>query len=402
MGITNIFRSSDQIFTPSAKTVDRASAFGNQYWGKKRWNSKTTDYLDEEIFPSEAELHVLQDLFSKIVRVISKEDQNERQLLQRQQQEGRRGSWGSALDKLETLVVKSNRNGQNSRSSSCSSTSSVLPPSGYSDSVLLHTMCVLLGEHINKIARHSTYWSWSVDCFSKLVDIYNLERANNNMFCDSSPRQYIMTTICLLASLMSRTLANSTTVTSDVFDLAPLSQPEKQKINTFLSERVLGFVLFLVETEGSEGNHLAGECVNFILAHITITSSVLTTVFTASKRDKLFQYPRFRQLRIWRFMWIKVILERLLFMSLDQDSSGVAAANVADMNRATISELIQSFITEEDSYVKDHSEILFNCSLESRTAFDFNPSVDQARAFLLGLNDVVENLLGAQRSILTV
>lgn len=386
MGFTDYLLGYGQFSMTSlaAKPLNRVSAFGPSFWGRSQWRSVINEFEDDA-FPSSTELHVLQELFTKISTLLSKEEQ-------------RRGNRAFKMEHRESFISPAYKPRQ-SRSSSCSSSSSICPISGVShpDTVELHTLCVLLGEHINKMASNATYWSWVGDCFSNIVNLYNLERSNNNSYGDSAPRIYMLVTICLLTTHMCQTLSSELTMTTGVFDLPALSKSERTRINAFLTDKVLPYILFLVETEGSDGHHLAGECVNFILAHIDITPSVVRNLSEVSEREKLFQYPRFRHLRIWRYMWFKVILERLVFISDQQEG-----INVNSVQKATIDELCKSFANEQDSYVRDHSEFLFDCSLESRTVFEFKSSTDQAESFLLGLNSVVDNLSNIQRSTLTV
>lgn len=370
----------------TSKADDMAGAsFPASYWERKQWKSDSIS--SPEAFPSEVELTIMNELCDKIMKVSMKTDVRKSQRFHVDH---------DSFIMLPNVVVQDRRRSQ-SRSSSCSSSSSLqIPGALVADTVELHTLCLLLGEHITRIAKNATYWSWAVDCFSQLVAIYNVQRSSN-LFSDASPKQYILATICLLATFMSRTLSSITTVTTECFDLPALSEDEKNKINAFLSDRVLGYILWLVETEGSD-HHISGDCITYILAHINLTSPVLKSFFDQSKREKLFAYPRFQHLRIWRYMWIKVVLERLLFIS-DQ---GAAIPGLKDMRTLAIDELVQSTKIEKDSDVRDHAELLFCCSLASRDSFEMNSSVDQAEAFLLGLNNVVNNLLTTQRSALTV
>lgn len=384
MGFTDYFLGYCQFSTTSlaAKSLDRVSGFGPSFWAKSQWRSVINEC--DDAFPSSTELHVLKELFTKFSALLSKEEQ-------------RRVNRAFKMEHRDSFILPAYKPRQ-SRSSSCSSTSSIFPISGVShpDSVELHTLCVLLGEHINKMACNASYWSWAVDCFSNIENIYNLARSNNNSYNDSAIRVYILVTTCLLTTHMCQTLSSQLTTTTGGFDLPPLSKSERTKINAFLTDKVLPYILFLVETEGSDEHHLAGECVEFILAHIDITPSVVRNLSEVSEREKLFQYPRFRHLRIWRYMWFKVILERLVLISDKQEGM-----NVNSVQKATVDELCKSFANEQDSYVRDHSEFLFDCSLDSRAVFEFKSSVDQAESFLLGLNSVVDNLSNMQRSTLT-
>lgn len=410
MGLTNYFYFRNASYlapgttaVPSSiKPIDPAETYDTAYWTPSRWSFYSFSMpSDEDVFPSSIEITILNELFDKLMLQLSKDDRR--------------------FHRRDSAM-----RGRPSRSSSCSSSSSVSTALGAAreSTVELHTTCLLLGEHISKMANNASYWGWSVPVFAKLAEIYNKERTNN----DNSTRLFVLATVCLLTCQMCKTLSSVLTVTTECFDLPPLSKAEKQKVNAFLSDKALGYILYLVETEGNDAHHIAGETVSFILAQITLSPHILRVFFEASKRDKLFNYPRFRHLRIWRYMWLKVIFERLVFLgeqlapanasgALSSSSVSIrsiplgsgssvppSASQLAEMQKLTTDELFASFANEQDTYVKDHSELLFDCSLApaDRLSFVFNSTEHQAGAFLLGLNECVASLITSQRSALSV
>ncbi|KAF5097066.1 hypothetical protein D0Z00_002531 [Geotrichum galactomycetum] len=379
MGFTDYIRNS---VSAGSKPVDEPS-FGPDYWAKWHWNSEAAA-LD---FPSVAELTVLDELFKKITDISSKDERKR----------GHRDSFivppgqdflpfNKGYRKSATLSRSSSVS-----SSSLSSSSSVLQQQVTllnERSEQLGTLCLLLGEHIDKVAQNATYWSWSVDCFDKLVRVYSLLYSSSAG--DPQVKPYMITTICSLAAIMATSLAKNSHGAAP----PPLSKYEHQRTNRFMTSRVLPCLLWLVGNEGTD-HHMSGECVSYVLSCVQFSASALRAFLHESKRDKLFQFPRRRHLRLWRSMWLKVILERLVANKAEDKSA-------ATLRTIVVEEIVTSFGAEQDSYVRDHYEILFNTPLESVDTFYCTASPEQARVFLAGLSDVPRNLLDLQRSLLKV
>lgn len=376
MGFTDYIRNS---VSAPLKPADEPS-FGPDYWAKWHWSSEAAA-LD---FPSAAELTVLDELFKQITSLASKDERKR----------GHRDSFIVPPGQDFIPFNKSHRKSMTlSRSSSISSSSlssssSVLQqnaPSPSERSEQLGTLCLLLGEHIDKVAQNATYWSWSVDCFDKLVRVYSLLYSSN--IFEPQVKQHIITTICTLAAIMATSLSESR-------NGGALSKYEYQRTNGFIISSILPCLLWLVGNEGTS-HHMSGECVGYVLSCVQFSASSLRKFFNESKRDKLFQFPRLRHLRLWRSMWLKVILERLVADNAEDKSA-------ATLRTIVVEEIVTSFRAEQDSYVRDHYEILFNTPLESVDKFHCPASPEQARVFLTGLSDVPRNLLDLQRSLLKV
>lgn len=375
MGFTDYIRNS---VGAASQSFDESS-FGPDYWAKYHWTSQTP-ILD---FPSAVELTVLNELFSKIIELAGKGERKR----------SHRDSLIAQPGQDVLALAKSHRKSPTlSRSSSLSSSSSVIQqntavPNERSE--LLGTLCLLLGEHINKVAQNSTYWSWSVECFSKLVQVYSLMCFNSNSTVDTVIKQYIVTTICVLAAIMAKSVVDS--------DSKRVSLPkhEQQRTIFFVTEGILLCLLWLVGNEGID-HHMSGECVSYVLSCLRLNAPELRTFFDKSKHDKLFYYPRLRHLRLWRSMWLKVVLECIMADTISNNKPN------AKLKTVVVNEIVASFCAEQDSYVRDHYEILFNSTMNSVDAFYYPASPDQARMFLDGLSDVPNNLRNLQRSLLKV
>jgi hypothetical protein len=378
MGFTDYIRNSVSV---ASEPADEPS-FGPDYWAKWNWTSEAAA-LD---FPSAAELTVFDELIKKLTDLSSKDERRR----------GHRDSFivppgqdflpfSKGHRKLATLSRSSSLSSSSLFSSSSVLQQHALPPSERSEQ--LGALCLLLGEHIDKVAQNATYWSWSVDCFDKLVRLYSLLSSSSSL--DSQIKPYIITTICTLAAIMATSLAKSRDGVAP-----PLSKYEHQRTNGFMLSRVLPCLLWLVGNEGTD-HHMSGECVSYVLSCVQFSASALRAFFDESKRGKLFQFPRLRHLRLWRSMWLKVILERLVADNADNKSAETLRVIVVE-------EVVTSFRAEQDSYVRDHYEILFNTPLESIDAFHCPASSEQACMFLAGLSDVPRNLLDLQRSLLKV
>lgn len=392
-------------------TTTFATHYSKAYWTQKRrsiYSTFTSPAKDPDAFPSNTEVVILDELFEKLSKQLTKDDRRSHR-------------------HHESHTMKARP--RTSRSSSCSSSSSIATAvnTPTDPAAELHTTCLLLGQHVNQMAINATYWDWSHSVFANLAELYAQERTRS----DSRVKMFVLATTCLLACQMCKTLSSASTVTSECMDAPPLTKTEREQVNNFLRDKVLDYVLYLVEMEGNEGHHIAGETVSFLLAHITPTPAGLRRFFESSRREKLFSYPRFRHLRIWRYMWLKVVFERLAFireqvsaaptspvtsasstssaysLSLGNSASTKAAlpsaSQLTNMEKITTDELFSSFANEQDDYVRDHSELLFDCTLapSDRPAFVYKSTEPKTGAFLLGLNGSIANLCTSQQMILT-
>lgn len=169
----------------------------------------------DDLFPSSMELLVLDELVSQLRSKIAEESANNARssfsLNRSSSMRSRpRPLSGLGIGGLTGAAGTNTPNKRHSRSQSRSSVMSidsvgslVIPPPVDNKCYELYPYCEVVGEHIIKLAENATHWSWAMNCFNNLSQIYS---TLDSLFLDKSPALYTMTIMGLMACHMCKAL----------------------------------------------------------------------------------------------------------------------------------------------------------------------------------------------------
>lgn len=163
----------------------------------------------DDLFPSSMELLVLDELVSQLRSKIAEESANNarssfslnRSSSTRSRPRPLSGMGIGALTAAGTSSPK--RHSRSLSRSSVLSIDSVASAATDNKCYELYPYCEVVGEHIIKLAENATHWTWAMNCFNNLSQIYS---TLDSLFLDKSPALYTMTITSLLACHMCKAL----------------------------------------------------------------------------------------------------------------------------------------------------------------------------------------------------
>lgn len=161
----------------------------------------------EDLFPSSMELLVLDELISQLRTKIAEESANNARSSNLNRSSSMRGRprplSGLGIGGLAATGAGTPK--RHSRSLSRSSVVSIDSITSVENNKCteLYPYCEVVGEHIIKLAENATHWSWAMNCFNNLSQIYS---TLDSLFIDKSPSLYTMTIMSILACHMCKAL----------------------------------------------------------------------------------------------------------------------------------------------------------------------------------------------------